>query len=1006
MKLRGWHIVIIYALSIAVLAAGLMRVVDVVRDDRDGPPRPATAAALAPMPFPTTLTPVGSIDRTSIGAPLPLTVAAFGADPIASVVLRDGARIVARTDLATPASTATVTYPPLSVGPHLLHAEVVSTGDQTAATAPVTVTVQPGVGSTPLPVTVDAVPGETPAQVADRLDVDPAAITVVDPAAPDATPDPAAPVPAGAVVTANVAPDAGTDTLGSDKPVVVAPAAEPSSGGAGGSGGTAAPTIEATGECTVTVTHQDAAPPEDRSSWPVGGTIAEQSTGTAGWVAVDGTKPIALTPGTHVFRYVNGATISPPVAVTSPGGCAKTAGWTGDVSISNGIVTSAFNGNGYLLLGQQGDTWTRIPAAGLMSIKPGLSIAGELPALGGRDLDVQVWSFQGDITIQKAAGHLTVSDGVELADVIGQPSALTVALTNDADRFDKAFTIDGKPFDLTWHAASNRTTKIRWQVTTGPQDSHLARLDPPGLLASGTATGNAQSNGGAGGRFTVDLAAIPTTASVGGGTVSSSLGPIALGTSPAITAATLAGSKPVVATPADPKVASASIVPLPVPGTNVYLRIVAEPDDGTSGGTVAASPPLPLPLPRAEGAGDAIRVKVTASSLDLGRAPNPALAGCAQVDVPWPRPTGDVTDEQSPEFEAAAKATGNPFAARVLAAFYPADGVYCPGDWPPPERCSNVFCDAYYGVVDGLSFLWELVSTYWDLAASLYNTIVDGVVSTIGDMNVFCELAGSAKAKCYAASKMVAGVAASAALSMLGLPPRIPSSDVVAGIAQGEVGGIVSGFLQSIGVPCQELASDPDAVDAITALAAKLGVSETDVAAQIAKDPCGALSDLLVSAAVGAVKSSASSGVAAASGMPFDPSIKGLYLTPAVEGVPQPARVTATFEPVSANADMSGFACMVAVHAGPAAGPTPPGIIEVYRYPNPYQPNRFFVDATRSGAGALQPNTMNPNLANDLAKLGSLTVSLSPFAPTGCSFDTSTVTGTIDPPLPRPPIGP
>jgi hypothetical protein len=944
--------VVAYVVAIVVFVAGVVVLVRSVGGDEAETSGPADAAALASMPFPATLGTAGLPSTTTVGTTVPITVGGVSGAGIATVELYDDDRLVATVTPPAGAPSTTVSFPALTPGVHALSAQVTDGEGQVSQTPVAPIDVAPAAVDGGLPVPVTAQPDQTPAQLAEQLGVEPQQVVATAPDAPAGpaggppTPlDPDEPIPAGGEVVVVVGPD--------QPPAPPRPdLAETSDLGDLGA------TVDG---CDVTVTG-----PRD--------TTVHEGTG-AGWRTVgtttgDGTVSLAsATPGQHVYM-VRGADDGAAVrrTVTVPPECAEGVGWTGDVSIVDGVLhVPALNGSGarYLYLTVEGAT-VRVPAAQDAYLQlAGLAtpIADLLPPLAGRTLDVELWRVASDVEVRKEGeGHLAVPEGRTLAEVVGEPQRLT--LTGRRDGTDgpggAAVALGGQDgvVRFRWEAASTGTTRVLWQLLVDDRPTSDHDLTPDGLLAVGVseAAGGASSPAG---EFTIDTGDIPGREATGEDAFREELAdllasfgrpdptPVLLPKPGAqagdLTAGSFASAK-VPTTGFDPTV---QVLTLPGYGDPVYVRVLPIGADGAgTGATASPTVAVTLPVPQGQD-GTAVDFTVDEVAFDPGRRVNEALAGCVRVDVPW-NVTGQVWVAEEDDrglyvggsYQPAPDSTPPPdgwtFQSAVTAKFYPTDGTYCATDFPPPADCSSAICDLYDGVVEVVSAVGKVVLGAYSLVSGVYNGVINGIVEIVSKYSGLCAALGavggdSVEGGCQGLLAVATRAAITAVLAAFGLPPSLPTVDQLESVATGNLETLVVAFMQQY-VPCDEL-SRADPADA-AAVAESLGL-DGDVGAAAA-DPCLALARGLVGLARDAVNNKISSGVAQATGLPSVAGIPGASMVLEPKGQIVPMSVRVKMHPTESSADATGIVCpaevsfsnypyLITPHIQPFDGGVPPG---------------------------------------------------------------------------------
>ena len=988
---RLW--ILAYVTAGAVLIAG---VAVQIRHHADGgreQTEAAPAAVYAAMPFEATMSQV-SAPVTTVGGSMMFSVGGFSKSGIDHIDLYDGARMVARSPGPKYSSEASLSAPALSTGEHLVHAELVDGKGHVTKTAPSTVGVAPGPGGQRAAL-VTLLPGETREAVAKRLGLAPDAVSEPEPPPAGAGPDepeadgpeadgpeadgpeadgPEASDAATVVVTVDAQIEGGDDR-GVREAVVQAPAQVTAERGA-----PAAPTTKVDG-CSVKV------------SSTKGATIFRAGSGTSGWVkAGSGTAVIDPMGGSaqSVFARDPGGDSS-TVSVQMPPACQAATGWTGNASIVNGTLNlDQPNGSTFLYLTQSSKRWIRIPSNPNETFKAGVhtDIANMLPALAGRSLDLQVWKA-GEFPKQVASGKLQVPEGQTLNSVVGEPAALTLGLAGEPTRTAVELGSTDEKLTFAWDAASDSTDRIQWQLLAGKPSPADGSLAPTQLLATGQSLAIPNSRVGRRGTFVLDTAdiirrpgSLPTKSGEQAGGAGQPgalkvLKPPVAGAGATLPSSASFGAL-VPAGTGDPVVQAASI--LPKPGDTVWVRALANP---TKGGPTSTSNSYPVTLPVPQSTETGVDFTVDSLTIDPGRAPNPTWTGCQQVTVPW----------AAGEPSASLENPGMTFQRDVARRFYPVSGSYCARDFPPPTRCDEWYCKAYYAAAAGVAFVIDLAAQAWDIISYAYNSVITAVVDTFAKYNPICLTLAAADEGagdgCAAVASVVAGVAVTAVLASFGLPPSLPTSAQVKALADGEVALLAVELMKQAGIPCDSLKADPAFADAITSAGGELGAPSEATGA--AADPCLAVAKILISS----VKKQVSSATAAASGLPYF-DIPGFEMAPDKRGLADPLLVQLSAHVTEADADATGAVCRVQMR-DPANkldhGPTP------YAWETFVLTEDEPLDGTGSwsGAGTSQEAAVDPVAALTDANIAVETRSV---YPSPCDIPPATATKRVAPPDP------
>jgi hypothetical protein len=868
------------------------------------------------MPFPSTVSVVGP-STVQVGQQVRLSAGGSSDAPIERVDLFDGARRVASVPGPRAASAASVSMPALSVGQHLVHVQVTDAAGAVSRSAPVSVDVAPAPGDQPVPVEVQADEGETIAELAERFDVEPEAL-VVAPAVASVDDE----VPAGATVVIDVPPDAGGDLAGGTAAAVVAPSPSP---GASDELALTAEVAGCSGKVRLAATGAKGAV-----------TFFRTSAGVAGWVQAgttegDGAVDVA-TPGsgTHVFYAQRGARTSGEVAVVVPPACDADLGWTGDASIVDGILTLPQSYQHVYLYLSVGGSWQRVPASQDQFIPAGVrtDISSLLPALSGQRLDLQVWRVFGDnFTTQVASGSLEVPEGQTMADVVGEPNAISLSVDGpDGPATGIRLDSEDRILKFRWTAASPRANEVVWQVLTTPLPTSNRSLAPDGLLATGVSERTASGAEGGTGDFLVRTNEIPrrpgttaTTPTTPAPPSGSGGGGLMLLKPPSVaTSIGAPGGSAFAATVALDAVEAAqvleSIAALPAPGDQVHVRVLSVPDGST---VASASPTIPVQLPVPQSVETGLDFRVDAVDIDAGRAPNPAFARCVAVTTPW-------SATLPGSFTSSFGVNGVPVSqvktpeernAEVASAFYPTSRTYCPGDFPPPEACDAWYCDVYEVVVDAAGFVVGIVVQLYEVVSYAYGGVIDGVVAAIAKFNPVClaltaadDGAGNG---CEAVAGIVARTAITAVLASFGLPPSLPDVDQLAAIAEGDLAALGKELMEQAGIPCDSLSAPPGFGDAVNGMGGELGVPAQAGAAL--DDPCLAVAGMMIGAVIDEAQAAAAQTVAAAAGLPAFSGIDGFAMVPDPRGQSEPMVVRVDASLAQETADGTGAVCFVRV---------------------------------------------------------------------------------------------
>lgn len=965
-RVSGW---LAHALAWTLLVTGMAVLYLRHQDREDAEPAKATTSTYATMPFASTLSLQGA-DRGRVGSAFQFAAEGFSAVGVASVTLYDGARAV---DTVVPDGTGQVplVLPALSVGRHTVHAAVTDKDGKVSDTAPVQVLVGVAPGREDVPVEVPVLPGETPTDVSERLGV-----PVENLLTGARKIDPKVPLPTGVRVVAVVPPDAGIDLLRGESPVVTA-------------GHDPGPLTLTAQEhpCGVELTAEGA----DGKV-----TFFRGSGGTGGWVQIgrpqgDGKTTIdGLTPGQHVFfaRADQGAgyVTSGQVSVIFPDNCGDDDGWTGTASIEDGDLIIPKDAPGaFVLLSVNGTTWHRVPASQdeFFYAHQRTSLAHLLPSLAGNRLQLQVFSVTNDIgPMQVASGELRVPTDRTIASYIGEPSAVSLTVdTKSGPASGITLESTDKTLDFTWNGASKATTRVRWQVLTTRTTASDLSLNPPGLLASGVSEASDTGNlGDRSGTFSIDTASIPRADREAPGVKGS-------GTAVALRPPAIGGvlnTEPAYASivPVSDLTEAAAPVDLPVEGSTVFVRVVPET------GPAAASPSVFVSLPAHQSVKKGVDFNVNTVKVDAGRAANPKFAGCAQVEVPWGKflPPDPFTSGDG-------VGTAEEFDRYYAGHHYPQSGLYCPGDWPPPEECDEWYCEVGEFLYDAAGVLIGFVVEVYSIVSHVYNGLIDGVVNVLTELNPICAALGAGgEGKAAKSCKTVTGFATKAAISAVlttvGLPPSLPSIEELEAIASGELDALAVELMKGLGVPCDAVTPPDGFDDALAVAGEKLNAPVLSAAA----DPCLAVAHLLIANVRKAAVASAQQGLAASSGMPDFPDIEGLTMKADPRGLSDPMKVEVSITVRDVDADTTGLDCSAVAYRPATAGGPGYGLQSI----GPYGFFRFTLSPTNATGRTFKGTGVRyPIDGGVVAEGAQFPVTVGPNQPTGCRFATTVETGTV-----------
>ena len=924
MRNNRWLWVGVYLVATALLAGGVVFLIQ----DRDKSSEAATPylPELATMPFASGLTPVGATNGR-VGDSLLFDAQGYTEDEIRSVELWDGDRRI-ETQAVDGASGAMVTLPALSVGQHAVYAKVTDADGETSLTAPVPVSIVAN-GSEPVtPVTVVPEEGETVGQLAKRLDIGIDRISILAAGSNLLPPEQVQDlplvaddvIPVDAIVGAQPDGDAGYEEAVSPDPVVQQ--------GGGSSAGDLAMSAKAAG-CEITLTLSGASGDVE---------VYEAAGSAAGWSRVgkrsgSGTVSIpVVTPGVHLFfaQKVGAKAGDPrtaPLQVTMPPGCTKASGWTGDAFITDGIltVTTGVGGAGqWLYLQADGGTAVRVPATGFLpSVGLYTDIGSLLPPMAGTVLDLELWQGSEFLEKKVASGHLNAPAGSSIGSVIGEGRQLDLKLTDPAGTVAVLDSQDRK-LTFTWSAGA-RIEAVLYQVLVDDQPVTQTTVAPEQVLASGVSIRKSAGSSGSG-TFTVDTADIPGRKPTGKDAAAGPTAAYPVSIAEAPGTQITSSKKPSFVTPigqgsVDRAAEAPVVIDLPTYGDDVYVRAIGIGADGSGIKTASNTVRVQLPVP--QGIDGKSVDFVTGSDFGdtlftPGHPPGRSFPKCVWADVSWPGPIdyGPYLS-RSPHGEASR--------IEAMSAAYPADGTYCPEDFPPPpppsaESCpiAQIFCDVWSGIKEFGGAVLSVIETVYEFATAVVGTVVDGIATAVAKYTGVCEaletVAEGSKKTCGTVLKMATKAVISALLVSVGVPPVLPDAGILAAVAKGDFAAVAVTLMEVAGIPCSTFKPDPDLATVMdkTAQATTKG-SEI---VQVAKDPCLAIASALVATVKSQVLPKAQAAIAQSAGLPFQTISSRQYpfsLTPSPLGKNGPTNVLLRMQPREDNAEASGITCFVTV---------------------------------------------------------------------------------------------
>ena len=956
----------VYVAAVAVLIAG---VVPLVRQGNGKVTAAAVPGKQAVMPFPTAID-VGR-STVSVGDVTTVSVGGTSTKGITTIGLYDGGRRVSTVTPPKGQMISQLAYPALAVGPHALHAAVTDGDGRVALTPIVNVDVRVGAvpaapvamskGKTPptepaagtgpieVPVTVEA--GETVKQLAERLGVVPAQVQLSPASSGKKLPTLPEDVklPTGAVVMVAVQPDAGMAKLISDKPIVQQVATP----------ATTAFTLTASARgCAISLTPANASGSVD---------YFEAGPAGVGWTSVGSGRKSAdfdlrqTAPGAHVYMARSGDAQTTPVSVLMPFSCAENVGWTGNARIDNGILTidpavlDYGPASGYMGVYLQVDGAT---AQRLHDIPRSASadLAGKLPRLSGRKLDVEVFTG-GDHPVSMAKGSLRVPDGMSMSDVVGfatrgsfdlrDPKGAKGSSWNQGLR---AVTLAHDDLSLTfdWTSDAPGVTEALWQVVRFDNSGvHETVASGSGVLAGGVSEGTSTSDGGSGGSFTIDTSKIPGHESVALrrqevdqnkpitpqptapqiGTVTSAFQPGELTALGPVNYAKLSTGKAATTAAQTMSAADQSWQPLPMPGDTLAVQVLLNPN-GPAPGPWLDSFRVALPTPQpVENPDTGVTFGPGTLEIDPGLAPDPGYNRCGVVTVPLVQPV--LPKDQIPEEPQAAAMVRSTYDVSwlVMNKKYPqGSGVYCMPPPKPPKTTSCSFasiplpqkaCDATDVIWDVLGQYWEAAKGMYDTITTIYNTAIKVAVQLVSEANPLCIALKKADPKvgsgCVTAFAAAGQTAITIVLGSVGLPPSLPTLADLEAIAEGDLAKLGREILGQL-IPCDAITMDPELQGPIADLGEAAGSPE---AAAAVNDGCLALLQVMISQTKAQIVSAMSANTATSTGLPPFPTIPGFSITPDPRTQQVPPTIRYTASPAKFDAQALGAKCQVAIRRGP-----------------------------------------------------------------------------------------
>ena len=1025
-----WTLVGVYLVATAVLAAGVIVLVHDRRDDHGSAPS-TRVAELASMPFPSMLDLVGA-NRGRVGSSFSFEARGLTTKPIDSIELWDGSRRI-ETEHPSGAPAASLTLPALSAGRHTVYAKVVGADGSVSLTAPTAVDVARGAKGSTAPAEVSHDEGESLADLAGRLGVEPETLTPLappagTPGAPDGstgepTPldlSPSDTIPADATVTVTLDGDEGYDAAVSPKPQPSG-ASDPSATSGGDAGSDAGSKLVLAAEvdgCDVVLSPTGASGSVD---------LFDGTAGASGWVAVgsvDGgadQRVATPTPGAHVYFARAGAQQSGTVTVTVPSSCAASVGWTGDAALVAGTLTlpkPSPNGTvTWLFLQVDGQPALRVPATGSLGhLGTQTQVADRLPYLTGSSVDLEVWSSNEFNSTKIGSGHLDVPQGKALGDVIGEGQLLALTAGGSHVLSDGSVRMAERdaPITFTWNGSS-RVDRVLWQVLTADHPISDRSLAPADSIGAGASIGSTTSTG-RGGTFTIDTKDIPGRAATGREVVPASgltaiLPPkpitvfdssiktgkgTKVGSGLALIPGPNAGKEAAETPPA--------VVALPSYGGTVYVRAIAMLSDGAGVGSASKTVPVQLPTPQGTNGTSvdfALHDDFGPTLFDAGRRATRGYQQCAYVTVPWSTP---IKYAEYDARKAGKKAnTGDHlFAPELMSLLYPTTGTYCPEDFPPPppppgEDCPTLqlLCDVWDGITTVVNAGLDAVTALYTFVTTVIDTVVNKIAEVVAKYSGVCQalegVASGAGKTCGTVIQIAVKAAAAALMASFGIPP-LPDLSVLESVAKGDFAAIAVTLMEIAGIPCGSMKADPDLTTAMDVASSKVGKSAGAVAKGI-EDPCLAIATAMVATVKSTVTAKAETVVAQAGGLPYYPmtnyGIAGFSMVPSAFANPAPVRIQLRLQPKADNAEASGIACPVQIsvdnsNSGPKArwAVVPSTVASVAELPAP-------------NVGRWERTlVLDPVKIKKYTLTGDYELHLEPWPTSRCRFDPVTITST------------
>jgi len=150
---------------------------------------------------------------------------------------------------------------------------------------------------------------------------------------------------------------------------------------------------------------------------------------------------------------------------------------------------------------------------------------------------------------------------------------------------------------------------------------------------------------------------------------------------------------------------------------------------------------------------------------------------------------------------------------------------------------------AFAGQYGEIAFsIYNALRQLWDLVAATYNMVYSSINGLVASLNPICLAASAASSDAQATCEAISRSVQSAVVTNLtGLPPSLPTSDVLEQLASGEIEGAVEVAIEAglgalgVGVTCDDLTVSGAAADGIDLAAGQFGGQYTQNALDSAK---------------------------------------------------------------------------------------------------------------------------------------------------------------------------